>query len=157
MPVEPTVRADILDLVGHDPVDLERLVEQSGREPGELVGALLELELAQHVDVCRVTATKGCVKPTYDSLHRATARIDCVHVFDVLVYLYENYGALHACPDSDSLSKRLTDAGFDDDEISDALIWLSGLQMVTSESIAIGPESERAFRVYAGGESGAGN
>ena len=73
-------------------------------------------------------------------------------MFDVLVYLYENYGALHACPDSDSLSKRLTDAGFDDEEISDALTWLSGLQLVTSESIAIGPESERAFRVYAATE-----
>ncbi|MGZ9074982.1 MAG: DUF494 family protein, partial [Burkholderiaceae bacterium] len=41
-------------------------------------------------------------------------------MFDVLVYLYENYGALHACPDSDSLSKRLTDAGFEDEEISEA-------------------------------------
>ena len=40
----------VLQLVGHDPIDLERLVEQSGREPGELVGALLELELAQHVE-----------------------------------------------------------------------------------------------------------
>jgi len=49
-PVEPAAHADLLDLVGHDPVDLERLVEQSGREPGELVGALLELELAQHVE-----------------------------------------------------------------------------------------------------------
>jgi len=49
-PVEPAVHADVLNLVGHDPVDLERLVEQSGREPGELVGALLELELAQHVE-----------------------------------------------------------------------------------------------------------
>ena len=49
-PVEPAAHADVLNLVGHDPVDLERLVEQSGREPGELVGALLELELAQHVE-----------------------------------------------------------------------------------------------------------
>jgi Smg protein len=73
-------------------------------------------------------------------------------VFDVLVYLYENYGALHACPDADSLSKRLVDAGFNDEEISDALVWLSGLQLVTSESIALGPESERAFRVYAAPE-----
>ena len=48
-PPEPAAHADILDMVGHDPVDLECLVEQSGREPGELVGALLELELAQHV------------------------------------------------------------------------------------------------------------
>jgi Smg protein len=70
-------------------------------------------------------------------------------VFDVLVFLYENYGALHACPDSDSLTRRLTAAGFDDDEISDALAWLSGLEQVTQESIAVGPESERAFRIYA--------
>lgn len=70
-------------------------------------------------------------------------------MFDVLVYLYENYGALHACPDTDSLTKRLTAAGFDDEEISDALAWLSGLEQITQESIAVGPESERAFRIYA--------
>ena len=71
------------------------------------------------------------------------------NVFDVLVYLYENYGALHACPDADSLTKRLTAAGFDDEEISEALAWLSGLEQVTQESIAVGPESDRAFRIYA--------
>ena len=49
-PLEPATHADVLSLLGHDPIDLERLVEQSGREPGELVGALLELELAQHVE-----------------------------------------------------------------------------------------------------------
>lgn len=70
-------------------------------------------------------------------------------MFDILVYLYENYGALHACPDSDSLAKRLTAAGFDDEEISEALSWLQGLEQVTAESIAVGPESEGAFRIYA--------
>ena len=74
-------------------------------------------------------------------------------MFDVLVYLYENYGALHACPDSDSLAKRLTAAGFDDDDISEALSWLQGLEQVTEQSIAVGPESERAFRIYASIES----
>lgn len=70
-------------------------------------------------------------------------------MFDVLVYLYENYGALHACPDADSLTKRLTAAGFDDEEISEALAWLSGLEHVTQESVAVGPESELAYRIYA--------
>ena len=70
-------------------------------------------------------------------------------MFDVLVYLYENYGALHACPDADSLTRRLTAAGFEDEEISDALAWLSGLEQVTQESIAVGPESNHAFRIYA--------
>jgi Smg protein len=71
------------------------------------------------------------------------------NVFDVLVYLYENYGALHACPDPDSLTKKLTAAGFDDEEISEALAWLSGLEQITQQSVAVGPESERAFRIYA--------
>jgi Smg protein len=70
-------------------------------------------------------------------------------VFDVLVYLYENYGALHACPDADSLTRRLTAAGFEDEEISDALAWLSGLEQITQESIAVGPERNHAFRIYA--------
>lgn len=48
--VEPAAHADVLQLIGHDPVDLDQLVQESGREPGELVGALLELELAQHVE-----------------------------------------------------------------------------------------------------------
>lgn len=50
VPVEPAAHADVLHLMGHDPIDLERLVEASGREPGELSGALLELELAQYVE-----------------------------------------------------------------------------------------------------------
>jgi len=70
-------------------------------------------------------------------------------VFDVLVYLYENYGALHACPDADSLSRKLTAAGFDDDEISEALSWLQGLESVTAQSVAVGPETEGSFRVFA--------
>lgn len=70
-------------------------------------------------------------------------------MFDVLVYLYENYGALHACPDADALSRKLTAAGFDDEEISEALAWLQGLEQVTEQSIAVGPESERSFRVFA--------
>ena len=74
-------------------------------------------------------------------------------MFDVLVYLYENYGALHACPDPDSLSRKLTAAGFDDEEISEALAWLQGLQLVTQQSVAVGPESNRSFRVFANVET----
>jgi DNA processing protein len=47
--LEPELHADLLQLMGHDPVDLERLAQRSGRGAGELVGALLELELAQHI------------------------------------------------------------------------------------------------------------
>jgi DNA processing protein len=40
----------LLALMGHDPVDLDTLAQRSGRTPGELSAALLELELAQHIE-----------------------------------------------------------------------------------------------------------
>jgi len=40
----------LLALMGHDPVDLDALASRSGRVPSELSAALLELELAQHVE-----------------------------------------------------------------------------------------------------------
>ena len=74
--------------------------------------------------------------------------LKCPPMFDVLVYLYENFGAFTACPDSDALAKKLTDAGFEDDEISDALSWLQGLAHVTRESVTVHSEQADAFRVY---------
>lgn len=73
-------------------------------------------------------------------------------MFDVLVYLYENCGAFHACQDADSITRRLADAGFDNEEIADAIAWLRDLERVTAECIALRPPTAGAFRVYAGFE-----
>ena len=48
-------------------------------------------------------------------------------MFDVLVYLYENYWRPDACPDFDQLSRKLSAVGFESEEIQDALKWLDGL------------------------------
>jgi len=48
-------------------------------------------------------------------------------MFDVLVYLYENYWRPDACPDHEQLSRKLTAVGFESDEIQEALHWLDGL------------------------------
>jgi Smg protein len=74
-------------------------------------------------------------------------------MFEVLVYLYENYGALTACPDSDSLSQSLVEAGFEQEEVSEALAWLQGLARVTESSITLRGASETSSRVYAGFET----
>lgn len=74
-------------------------------------------------------------------------------MFDVLVYLYENYGAFNACGDADAVSRRLMAAGFDQDEISAALTWLQGLVQVSRAAGDVHRESPGAFRVYAGLES----
>ncbi len=48
-------------------------------------------------------------------------------MFDVLVYLYENYWRPDACPDHDQLTRKLSAVGFESDEIEEALTWLDGL------------------------------
>lgn len=67
-------------------------------------------------------------------------------MFDVLVYLYENYWRPDACPDHDQLSKKLTAVGFESDEIEDALNWLDGLnEFVGGHSDSQSPHSMRFY------------
>jgi Smg protein len=48
-------------------------------------------------------------------------------MFEVLVFVYENYYAGENCPEPEQLERKLSAVGFDSDEIEDALIWLKGL------------------------------
>ncbi len=54
-------------------------------------------------------------------------------MFDVLVYLYETYYRPDACPDSEALVKKLSAVGFEEEEISKALGWLTDLAETTHE------------------------
>lgn len=54
-------------------------------------------------------------------------------MFDVLVYLYETYYRPEACPDSEALVKKLSAVGFEEEEISQALGWLTDLAQATHE------------------------
>jgi len=69
-------------------------------------------------------------------------------MYDVLVYLYENYGALEACPDAAALSRSLAEAGFEDDEIRDALDWLQDLARSTLERDDGPLAGGEGFRLY---------
>lgn len=48
-------------------------------------------------------------------------------MFEIFVYLFENYFYADACPEPERLAKKLSAAGFEDEDITDALEWLSGL------------------------------
>jgi len=71
-------------------------------------------------------------------------------MFEVLVYLYENYWRPDACPDHDQLARKLTAVGFETDEIQEALSWLDGL--AESTHAAIGEQSADSLRVYSPAE-----
>jgi Smg protein len=71
-------------------------------------------------------------------------------MFDVLVYLYENYWRPDACPGHLQLSRKLSAVGFDSDEIQDALKWLDGLAG-SAESCA-GSQGGQSLRIYSEAE-----
>jgi Smg protein len=75
-------------------------------------------------------------------------------MFDVLVYLFENYseGVELRYPDQHVLARKLSAAGFEDDEISRALVWLKGLQDLSESASPLLPAQGAATRVYAAQE-----
>ena len=50
-------------------------------------------------------------------------------MFEVLVFVYENYWRGDACPELQQLGRKLTAVGFEADEIREALAWLDGLNL----------------------------
>jgi Smg protein len=67
-------------------------------------------------------------------------------MFDVLVYLYENYWRPDACPDEPQLRRKLSAVGFENEEIQDALRWLDGL--ATTAQVPAAPAASTSLRVY---------
>jgi Smg protein len=86
-------------------------------------------------------------------------------MFEVLVYVYENYWQGDACPEPQQLGRKLTAAGFEPEEIEAALAWLGGLHVaaqttrvgglsgeeigvVHDRPILMQPQSADSLRVY---------
>ena len=70
-------------------------------------------------------------------------------MFDILVYLFENYYQTDLYPDQDALARKLTAAGFEHEDISDALAWLQGLSASEESTLPDSLAESTAFRGYA--------
>jgi Smg protein len=70
-------------------------------------------------------------------------------MFDILVYLFENYYTPEACPSADVLAKRLAAAGFEHEDIDDALGWLMGLAETTEQCVELAQSPGSGTRIYA--------
>ncbi len=55
-------------------------------------------------------------------------------MFEVLVFVYENYWRGDACPELEQLGRKLSAHGFEADEINDALVWLDGLNVAAQNT-----------------------
>jgi Smg protein len=74
-------------------------------------------------------------------------------MFDVLVYLFENYYQNDASLDHDALARKLTAAGFENEDISDALDWLKSLSSTETRAFPEHFDSGISFRGYTPEES----
>ncbi len=88
-------------------------------------------------------------------------------MFEVLVYVYENYWQGDACPELNRLGRKLTAVGFEAEEIQEALVWLNALNIAAqgtqinlsnAEAGSVGddpasqpviqPQSANSLRIY---------
>jgi Smg protein len=72
-------------------------------------------------------------------------------MIDILVYLFENY-LPEAYPEPTALAKKLSAAGFEEDEISAALHWLAGLEQAQDVTLTPRSPDARSLRVYSATE-----
>ena len=70
-------------------------------------------------------------------------------MFDILVYVYEHCRQADICGDPERVAKRLSAAGFEDDDISAALTWLAGIAQAPRRGMVPLPGEAEAFRAYA--------
>jgi Smg protein len=62
-------------------------------------------------------------------------------MFEVLVFVYENYWRGDACPEPHQLERKLSAHGFEPEEIQEALAWLDGLN-VAAQNICLPADSQ---------------
>lgn len=74
-------------------------------------------------------------------------------MFDILVYLFENY-LPEACPEPAVLARKLSALGFGEEDIHEALDWLAGLQAAPAAEPALG-DSQPSIRIYTDDEQSA--
>ncbi|WP_326535611.1 DUF494 family protein [Pseudorhodoferax sp.] len=68
-------------------------------------------------------------------------------MFEVLAYVYENYWRGDACPEPQQLGRKLSAVGFEAEEISQALDWLSGLRGGTVHEALPASAATRVYTV----------
>jgi len=70
-------------------------------------------------------------------------------MYDVLVYLFENCQQAEVSDDRDRVARKLSAAGFEDSDISEALHWLAGVARTPRAGTGHLPDARTSFRAFA--------
>jgi len=69
-------------------------------------------------------------------------------MYDILVYLFENYYTPQACPKAEVLAHKLAAVGFEHEDIDEALGWLHGLAQSTERFATLEGSPVNSLRAY---------
>ena len=70
-------------------------------------------------------------------------------MYDVLVYVFEHCQQTEVAHDSERVAQKLSAAGFEDSDISEALHWLAGVLSAPHCGLDNLPDPQRSFRAFA--------
>ena len=70
-------------------------------------------------------------------------------MYDILVYLFENCHQAELADDRERVARKLSAAGFEDSDITEALHWLAGVLHAPRGVAAALPDPRRSFRAFA--------
>ena len=70
-------------------------------------------------------------------------------MYDILVYLFENCQQAELADDRERVARKLSAAGFEDADISEALHWLAGVLRAPRGASASLPDARASFRAFA--------
>src|SRR3954467_12236998 len=70
-------------------------------------------------------------------------------MYDILVYLFENCQQAELAYDRERVAKKLSAAGFEEQDISEALHWLAGVVRSPQVVPAQMPDARTSFRAFA--------
>jgi Smg protein len=70
-------------------------------------------------------------------------------MYDILAYLFENCQQAEIADDRERVARKLSAAGFDDCDISEALHWLAGVMRAPHASTRALPDRRTSFRAFA--------
>lgn len=70
-------------------------------------------------------------------------------MYDILAYLFENCQQAEIADDRERVARKLSAAGFDDSDISEALHWLAGVLRAPQGGHPPLPDGRSSFRAFA--------
>lgn len=70
-------------------------------------------------------------------------------MYDILVYLFENCQRAELADDRERVARKLSAAGFEHSDISEALHWLAGVMRAPRAPRVALPDSRASFRAFA--------